>query len=317
MSRIRTIKPAFFKHEELFDLEQKTGLPLRVAFAALWTVCDREGRFQWRPRALKLDCLPYDDVDFSRVLDALATRGFVVKYESDGKFYGFVPSFSVHQVINPRESASVLPNPHKNNVIDASLTRETSAETRHIPAHGEGKGKGTLPPLTPQRGDVTSDLLSEVETKPTPKARGSPEPKSYRADFLEFWRGYPTDANMSKSIAFRRWEKLSAGDKSSAIASLPAYRAYCGKHADYRPKHAAGYLSERRFEGHLIEVGKGGNGQTDSRFRVKVNIDTPQWDAWGVYYLKTTGRSPPNPKNEGWWFPSEWPPGSAEKAVQP
>ena len=90
MSRIRTIKPEFFRHEALYEAERETGLPLRVAFAGLWTVADREGRFHWRPRALKLDCLPYDEVDFSRVLDALATRGFIVQYQGNGEPLGWI-----------------------------------------------------------------------------------------------------------------------------------------------------------------------------------------------------------------------------------
>ena len=102
MPRIRTIKPEFFCHEELFDLEQETGLPMRIAFAGLWTVCDREGRFKWRPRTIKAQVLPYDEVEFSRVLDALATRGFVVKYASDGCEFGYIPGFNRHQVINNR-----------------------------------------------------------------------------------------------------------------------------------------------------------------------------------------------------------------------
>lgn len=111
MARIRTIKPEFFRHADLFDAEEDTGLPLRLAFAGLWTACDRQGRFEWKPRQLKLDCLPYDDVDFSRVLDALATRGFVQKYAADGNAYGWVPSFTRHQIINNREKESVLPPP--------------------------------------------------------------------------------------------------------------------------------------------------------------------------------------------------------------
>ena len=100
MARIRSIKPAFFRHARLFDAEKETGLPLRVAFAGLWTAADREGRFEWAPRELKLDALPYDDVDFSRVLDALWTRGHIGKYESEGREYGYIPSWEDHQVIN-------------------------------------------------------------------------------------------------------------------------------------------------------------------------------------------------------------------------
>jgi hypothetical protein len=86
-------------------------LPVRVAFAGLWTVADREGRFRWRPEELKLDCLPYDDVDFAEVLAALQTAGFVQKYVVDDREYGVVPSWSEHQVINQREAQSSLPEP--------------------------------------------------------------------------------------------------------------------------------------------------------------------------------------------------------------
>ena len=146
MARIRTIKPEFFKHEDMFDAEKETGLPLRLAFAGLWTVCDREGRFEWRPRAIKTDVLPYDDVDFSRVLDALATRGFVVRYRVDGKDYGFVPGFSRHQVINGRESESKIPEPDQYADIVEYSTRERrvndASPTRHDLARGEREGKG-------------------------------------------------------------------------------------------------------------------------------------------------------------------------------
>jgi hypothetical protein len=145
MGRIRTIKPEFFTHEELFDLEEKEGLPVRLAFIGLWTICDREGRFKWRPRSIKAQILPYDSVDFSRVLDALATRGFVVRYASEGVEYGYVPGFSRHQVVNFKEAQSTLPEPPETNdfvsiprVVDACLTR---ADRVPYAPSGEGKGK--------------------------------------------------------------------------------------------------------------------------------------------------------------------------------
>lgn len=111
MPRIRTIKPEFFKHFDLYELEKESGYPCRIAYVGLWCVSDREGRFKWRPQELKLDILPHDDLDFSRVLDALLSRGFIRKYEIDEKTYGWIPSFSMHQVINNRERPSSLPSP--------------------------------------------------------------------------------------------------------------------------------------------------------------------------------------------------------------
>ena len=141
MARIRTIKPEFFRHYRLFELERETELPLRVAFAGLWCVADREGRFKWIPEELKVECLPYDDVDFARVLDALATRGFVVKYACQGREYGVIPGFTKHQVVNNRERASELPEPNDINDLTREARDDDASATRAIRKGKEGKGK--------------------------------------------------------------------------------------------------------------------------------------------------------------------------------
>lgn len=142
LPRIRTVRPDFFLDTDLFDAEQETSLPLRVAYVGLWCCCDREGRFEWNPRRLKTE-IPYDDVDFSRVLHALATRGWVVQYArltpQNESIYGCVPSFKKYQVVNPREKASVLPPPPIGSDycdFDASPTRNDASGTRGL---GEGE----------------------------------------------------------------------------------------------------------------------------------------------------------------------------------
>lgn len=184
MARIRTVKPELFKHEALFDAEQETGLPLRIAFVGLFTVADRDGRFKWRPRQLKTEVLPYDEVDFSRVLHALWTRGFLVRYECGTDGYGCIPSFSKHQVINNREAESELPTPSEGVLLDPNIhadldaigTRDprvndaTSTPLVHAQAEGKGRegkgreGKGTSeqspdepPPSRPKKWGTTDD----------------------------------------------------------------------------------------------------------------------------------------------------------------
>lgn len=145
MGRIRTVKPELFTHEDLFEAEQETGLPLRVAFIGLFTCADREGRFKWRPRTLKLAVLPHDAVDFSRVLDALVTRGFLVRYASEsGEEIGLIPTFTKHQVINNRETPSDLPAPPENLDLTGISTRTPTRDPRVDDAsdtRAQGKGK--------------------------------------------------------------------------------------------------------------------------------------------------------------------------------
>lgn len=148
--RIRTIKPEFFTHEGLFEIEIETGFPMRIAFAGLWCAADRRGRFKWEPRRLGVQILPYDQVDFSRVLDALTTRGFVRKYKSSTGVFGVIPSFEIHQVINNREKESDIPEPLEYIDCDACLTRESrvshagKAEGKGREGNMEGKGRDLL-----------------------------------------------------------------------------------------------------------------------------------------------------------------------------
>jgi len=215
MARIRTVKPELFKHEELFELEKSSKLPIRISFIGLFTCCDREGRFKWRPRALKFDIIPYDDCDFSRVLDALMTSGFIVKYTSNGESFGYIPSFKKHQVINNRESKSNLPEPTSGLVLDASSTRESRDD--HAPS-GEGKGR---------------------------------EGKEYsETSFLEFWSAYPK--KVSKPDALKAWKKINpdAELKEKILSSVELSKQskdWIKENGEFIP-YPATWLNKARWE---------------------------------------------------------------------
>lgn len=174
--RIRTIKPEFYLHAELFTAERETGLPLRIAYTGLWGAADREGRFKWRPMTLGVTILPFDGIEFSRVLDALWTRGFLVKYRVGNEWYGAIPSFSKHQVINNRERKSEIPDiSTADEVAIADLTRQPrvdhagKAEGKGKEGNMEGKGKeGKGVQGKTSRVQLTDEAwLSELSKDPT------------------------------------------------------------------------------------------------------------------------------------------------------
>lgn len=171
--RIRTVKPDFFLHEEIYRLEKSSRLPVRIAFVGLWCAADREGRFRWQPGRLKVQILPYDNLDFAEILDALASAGFVVRYGEEGEF-GCIPSFKRHQHVNLREADSTLP------AWDGTCT--------HVNARAEGKGTGRE-----QEGKGVSlrthsaDALSSVCEKPVAKM----PPTSAELDLLGAKAGLP------------------------------------------------------------------------------------------------------------------------------
>lgn len=150
MSRIRTVKPELFRHEDLFDAELESGLQLRLAFIGLFTVADCEGRFRWKPRTLKLDVLPHDTVDFSHVLNTLVKYGFIVRYEVGGETFGWIPSFRKHQRLQTKEieAGSTLPayqeNQEKTEYAPGTIPENSQSRTGPLPdvQEVEGNRKG-------------------------------------------------------------------------------------------------------------------------------------------------------------------------------
>ena len=82
------------------------------------------------------------------------------------------------------------------------------------------------------------------ETASPPRTREKPS-----ADFIEFWKAYPTDPIMSRKDTNAVWVKLSPEDRAAAFAAIPAFIAYCKANPTYRPVHANRFLSQRRFDG--------------------------------------------------------------------
>jgi len=189
MGRIRTVKPELFTSEKLYDLEVETGFPIRTAFIGMFCQADREGRFKWRPRMLKSQVLPYDDLDFSRVLDALESRGFLETYTVNEEKYGLIPKFLVHQFINNKEQASTLPEPEKDNKHNI-LTREEregdALESRGVKERKGKEGKGSIktnPSFiskeVPSKKEESTTEMSSPSEKTKEKNRVSKDFKSY------------------------------------------------------------------------------------------------------------------------------------------
>lgn len=133
MARIRTIKPEFFTSEDIVSLSPMA----RILYIALWCEADREGRLVWKPITFKLRYLPADDCDIKALCNEIVERGLVRLY---GECYAVIPSFGAHQHINPRESASQLPDPCTSVTRAARVgTRKPRASDAQVGREGKGK----------------------------------------------------------------------------------------------------------------------------------------------------------------------------------
>jgi hypothetical protein len=106
MARARNIKPGFFTNDELVELPFAT----RLLFIGLWTIADREGRVVDRPKKIKMEIFPADDVDCEQALGQLADSGFITRYQADGIKVIEIANFAKHQAPHSTEKDSVLPD---------------------------------------------------------------------------------------------------------------------------------------------------------------------------------------------------------------
>lgn len=187
MARIRTIKPDFFRHEGLQDLAAQHGAHVMLVFAGLWGHCDRFGRFECRPRHLKLDILPFLDFDMAETIQALEGAGFIQTYEVGSKRYGFIPSFAEHQRFGGKEASEPAKYP------------EPPVKTEG--SNGEATGKQS-PPLEWNKGMENGireregngeDAREQVLASPEPEIEPLPvsKAKKPKAEVVKGTRWHP------------------------------------------------------------------------------------------------------------------------------
>lgn len=141
MTRIRTVKPEFFRHEALQDLEiANPGKYPMMVFEALWGHCDSKGRFEWKPRMLKLDILPFLAFDMAETLSILDAGGMVRRYSVGGKEYGEVPTFEKHQRLSGKELTEGEKFPEPEEMI-CEATGKQRGSVGEIPNVQEGNGR--------------------------------------------------------------------------------------------------------------------------------------------------------------------------------
>lgn len=105
MARARNIKPGFFTNDELVELP----FEVRLLFIGLWTIADRDGRMSDRPKKIRMEIFPADNVDCDAALEMLGQRGFICRYSVNGERFIQVENWHKHQSPHLKEAQSTIP----------------------------------------------------------------------------------------------------------------------------------------------------------------------------------------------------------------
>lgn len=227
MARSRNIKPGFFTNDVLGELPPLT----RLLFAGIWTICDREGRLEDRPKKIRAEVLPYDDCDPDAMLDDLQKHGFILRYEAEGIKAIQVLAWDKHQNPHVKEAPSTMPAPCK----PGTSTVQDQGKEQPLPERA-----GLIPDSSPLIPDSSKEPTVLVPEDADASRRPSPCPNEQIVDL--YHRHLPTlprvevlNDTRKRTIAARWREVLADPD----IKSKPDPRSAAIEFFDWYFDHAA------------------------------------------------------------------------------
>lgn len=123
MARARNIKPGFFKNEDLAECSAWA----RLCYIGLWTLADREGRLEDRPKRVKGELFAFDTVDVEPLLVELAGFKFILRYSDGARNLIQIVKFRKHQNPHHKEPPSVLASPQSLGLLPDGMHDESEA----------------------------------------------------------------------------------------------------------------------------------------------------------------------------------------------
>lgn len=227
MARARNIKPGFFTNDELVELSFET----RLLFIGLWTIADKAGRLEDRPKKIKMEVFPADDVPIGLMLDSLANAGFIRRYTVGNRACIVIVNWEKHQAPHHTERASTLPEPQ----VNGALTVNPPYDFRENP---------------PDSG-FSDSLIPDSLIGDKPAAVASPKKAKPRTAFPEDFE--PNEAGVAAAIGLSVTGELVAFRnhhlaKGSLMADWQAaWRTWCGNARKFaKPSDEPAWRKEQR-----------------------------------------------------------------------
>lgn len=239
MARIRSIKPEFWVSEQVAECSTSA----RLTFVGLWNFCDDRGVHPAKPKTLKAELYPMDDVtslDVAAWIAELIRVGLICEFTADdGDVYWHVTGWDRHQKIDRPSFKHPAPPPLVS-TTDRRTVSEDSSNARRAPPPGvegsgvEGKGVESTSPKapTPDSGSSTGTRLSHDWTLPEAwraycvDKRPDLDPDAVAENFRDFWLGKAGKDGRKADwlVTWQRWVRNERYDGAQARAGTGVRR---------------------------------------------------------------------------------------------
>lgn len=158
MPRIRSIKPEFWTAGQIIEC----SLNARLLFIGLWNFCDDEGRHPHRPKQIKAQIFPADDLiekDIQGMLLELSTNGLITIYTVDNQEYLQVNGWHHQRIDKPQPAKYPPPLQDVSENIQGTFPPDRIGKD----TIGEDRDRGKPPPSKhriPKNFSLTDELIT-------------------------------------------------------------------------------------------------------------------------------------------------------------
>ncbi|MFZ6875946.1 hypothetical protein ACO0LF_28120 [Undibacterium sp. Di27W] len=241
MPRARNIKPGFFKNDELSEIPPFG----RLLFIGLWTIADRSGRLENRPKGIKGNLFPHDEIDVVSLLAALHKHGFIQLYTVDRIKYIQICKFDVHQNPHMNEDDSEIPAPTPRRKNRKKLSTRVVPECSDTtPADSYNLIPDSLNTISPAKAAPCS--ASDLKKNTASKSKKLSSADEKKEEFETAWKAYPRRPGASKKEAWQAWlaRRRDGVDAALMVDGVRRYAAYiiASGQAPKFVKHAATFF---------------------------------------------------------------------------
>lgn len=174
--RIRSIKPEFYRSQDIADLDRAD----RLLFIGLWSYVDDNGVGIDDYRLIASDLFPLDEDqkevrEFVREGLATISRALLLdRYMVDGKSYIYISSWDRHQRVD-RPNKTRYPRPSDDYMPPTSGNRSDSGDVATVSRESSESVATVSPPGAVEQWSSEKTFSSETAT---PSSNGSSKPKS-------------------------------------------------------------------------------------------------------------------------------------------
>lgn len=235
MARSRNIKPGFFKNEKLASCDPIT----RLFFAGLWTVADKQGRFEVRLDKLKADIFPHEQVKLEPCLAQLWDKEFISLYEDGDLHYGQVRNWKRHQSPHHKEIDSIIPEGKEEKLFKNQ--DDMQAWLKHGSSMNQSRFKKIASsPLIPD----SLNLIPDAPLEQPPAAVFD-----WEKSFDEFWAMWPKRGDSKKPAKGKYKTKCKSQAKADEIlAGLKKQLRQFRERENQHIPAATTWLNQERWE---------------------------------------------------------------------